>query len=95
MKTRLVLLLICVASLTTSSLFANTAVVLKYGTITSVQTVKKDSKHAGGALAGGMVGALAAGPRHHGLKVAASAAAGAAIQGAVTRTPIPDSWPAQ
>ena len=88
-NSKLLSLGICSLLVVSSVLTAQTAVVLKYGTITSVQAVKKDSKHAGGALAGGMVGALAAGPRHHALKVAASAAAGAAIQGALTGGTIP------
>ena len=60
------------------------AISIDYGTVESVSTVEKESKHAGGAMAGGMLAAVAAGPKHKGLKIAASAAAGAAIQGAVT-----------
>ena len=60
------------------------AVTINYGTVESVSTVEKDSKHAGGAMAGGMIAVIASGPRRKGLKIAASAAAGAAIQGAAT-----------
>lgn len=66
------------------SVSADSAVKIYYGTITDVQVINKDAKHAGGALAGGAMAALLAGPRHKGLKVATSAAAGAAIQGAAT-----------
>ena len=62
----------------------NQAVSINYGTVEAVSTVEKDSKHAGGAMAGGMIAAIASGPRRKGLKIAASAAAGAAIQGAAT-----------
>lgn len=60
------------------------AVTINYGVVTSVGTVQKDAKHAGGALAGGMMGALIGPRRHRGLRIAAGAAAGAAIQGAAT-----------
>jgi outer membrane lipoprotein SlyB len=60
------------------------AVTINYGVVTAVGTVQKDSKHAGGALAGGMMGALIGPRRHRGLRIAAGAAAGAAIQGAAT-----------
>ena len=57
------------------------AVTINYGTVESVSTVEKDAKHAGGAMAGGMIAAIASGPRHKGLKIATSAAVGAAVQG--------------
>ena len=60
------------------------AVTINYGVVTSVGTVQKDSKHAGGALAGGMIGAMIGPRRHRGLRMAAGAAAGAAVQGAAT-----------
>ena len=63
---------------------AASAVSINYGTVASVQTVDKEASHAGGALAGGLLGAALAGPRHRVLKIGASAAAGAAIQGAAT-----------
>ncbi len=44
--------------------------------------MQKDSLYAGGALAGGVLGALIAGPQRRGLKIATSAAVGAAVQGA-------------
>ena len=63
---------------------SGSAAVVKYGVVKNAETVKKDAKHAGGALTGGLAALAFAGPRHKPLKVAASAAAGAAIQGAVT-----------
>jgi hypothetical protein len=60
------------------------AVTINYGVVTSVGTVQKDSSHAGGALAGGMIGAMIGPRRHRGLRMVAGAAAGAAIQGAAT-----------
>lgn len=60
------------------------AVTINYGTVESVSTVEKNSKHAGGALAGGVLGALIGPSRHRGLRVVAGAAAGAAVQGAAT-----------
>jgi outer membrane lipoprotein SlyB len=59
------------------------SVTIQYGTVEHVETVSKDASHAGGALAGGVVGALL-GRRHRLAKVAVGAAAGAAIQGAAT-----------
>ena len=63
---------------------AGSGAIVKYGKVESVGTVKKDRRHAGGAMAGGLAALAFAGPRHRPLKVAASAAAGAAIQGAVS-----------
>ncbi len=63
---------------------AQSAVTINYGTVESVATVTEDAKHAGGAVAGGLLVGLISGPRHKGLKVAAGAAAGAAVQGAAT-----------
>ncbi len=60
------------------------AVTINYGVVTTVTSVEKDAKHAGGALAGGMLGALIGPRRHRGLRVVAGAAAGAAIQGSAT-----------
>jgi hypothetical protein len=84
MRTKVLPILVCIATMTSVHATAQTAIMMQYGTVSSVQLVKKDSKHAGGALAGGMMGALIAGPRHRGLKIVGSAAAGAAVQGAVT-----------
>lgn len=67
-----------------SASIAATAVTINYGTVKSVQTVEQEASHAGGAMAGGLLGAALAGPRHRVLKIGASAAAGAAIQGAAT-----------
>jgi hypothetical protein len=39
------------------------AVTINYGTVESVSTVEKDSKHAGGAMAGGMIAVIASGAR--------------------------------
>jgi outer membrane lipoprotein SlyB len=63
---------------------AGSVAMIKYGKVEGVQTVKKDASHAGGAAVGGLAAlAFGRGP-HRMLKVAASAAAGAAIQGAAT-----------
>jgi len=43
-----------------------------------------DSKHAGGALAGGLIGGLIGPRRHRGLRVVAGAGIGSAIQGSAT-----------
>lgn len=56
---------------------------IQYGIVESTGTVTKEKKHAGGALVGGLFGALL-GPRHRGFKMAAGAITGAAIQGAHT-----------
>jgi outer membrane lipoprotein SlyB len=77
--------LLCGSGLSTNLFASSTqAVTINYGIVTSVGTVQKDSKHAGGALAGGMIGALVGPRRHRGLRMVAGAAAGAAIQGAAT-----------
>ena len=89
MNRKLIFVLAGLTAMVSVSLAAQTAIMMQYGTVTSVQLVKKDAKHAGGALAGGMMGAMIAGPRHRGLKIATSAAAGAAIQGAATSGQIP------
>ena len=62
----------------------DTVISIQYGIVKAVQTVEKDSKHAGGALAGGVIGALIGPSRHRGLRVAAGAATGAAIEGHAT-----------
>jgi outer membrane lipoprotein SlyB len=54
---------------------------ISYGVVASAITVKDQSKHAGGAVAGGLLGAVIGGPRHRGLRILGGAAAGAAIQG--------------
>jgi len=67
-----------------SAAWAASAVSISYGVVEGVQTVQHKGQHAGGAIAGGMLGAIVAGPRRRALKIGASAAAGAAVQGAVT-----------
>lgn len=80
------IMLFCTVTLLigTTSLYAGTAVSIQYGTVIDVGVTQKDAQHAGGALAGGLVGALAGPDRHRGLKILGGAAAGAAIQGAAT-----------
>lgn len=60
------------------------SVTIQYGTVEHVQTVKKDAKHAGGALAGGVIGAMVGPRRHRGIRALAGAGIGAAVQGAAT-----------
>jgi outer membrane lipoprotein SlyB len=83
---RWALVLFLFLSLTTNAIAQSStqAVTINYGLVTAVGTVQKDAKHAGGALAGGMIGALVGPRRHRGLRIAAGAAAGAAVQGAAT-----------
>ena len=83
-KKQRLLLTIVVALVLPGAVLAETAITINYGTVTAVSTIEEQSKHAGGAVAGGLLGAAFAGPRRHGLKIATSAAAGAAIQGAAT-----------
>ena len=71
-------------SLASLQVLAQSAISIQYGVVQEVSTVSKDAKHAGGAVAGGVFGALISGPRHRPLKIMGSAAAGAAIQGAAT-----------
>ena len=68
---------------TVNSLFAQ-SITIQYGTVQSVTTVSKDAKHAGGALAGGVIGALVGPRRHRGLRAVAGAGIGAAVQGYAT-----------
>lgn len=84
MKVIYYLLIPSILMLLIQNAHAQSVVSVRYGMVEDVQTVKKDSKHAGGALAGGAIGALLAGPRHRPAKIIGSAAAGAAIQGAAT-----------
>ena len=60
------------------------SVTIQYGTVKSAVTVSSDSKHAGGALAGGMIGAMIGPRRHRGLRMVAGAGIGAAVQGSAT-----------
>ena len=66
-----------------TSLYAQ-SVTIQYGTVEHVQTISKDTKHAGGALAGGVIGALIGPRRHRGFRVLAGAGIGAAVQGSAT-----------
>ena len=66
-----------------TSLYAQ-SVTIQYGTVEHVQTISKDTKHAGGALAGGVIGALVGPRRHRGIRVLAGAGIGAAVQGSAT-----------
>ena len=63
---------------------AASAVQIDYGVVESVGTTTKDAKHAGGALAGGLIGGLIGPKRHQGLRVVAGAGIGAAVQGSAT-----------
>jgi hypothetical protein len=64
--------------------FSASAVQIDYGVVDSVGTTTKDAKHAGGALAGGLIGGLIGPRRHRGLRVVAGAGIGAAVQGSAT-----------
>lgn len=66
-----------------SSLFAQ-SVTIQYGEVVSSISVDKDASHAGGALAGGLMGALIGPRRHRGLRVVAGAGIGAAVEGSAT-----------
>ena len=63
---------------------AATAITINYGVVESSVTTTKESSHAGGALAGGLMGALIGPKRHRGLRVVAGAGIGAAVQGSAT-----------
>ena len=63
---------------------AATAITINYGVVESAVTTTEESKHAGGALAGGLMGALIGPKRHRGLRVVAGAGIGAAVQGSAT-----------
>ena len=63
---------------------AATAITINYGTVESAVTTTEESSHAGGALAGGLMGALIGPKRHRGLRVVAGAGIGAAVQGSAT-----------
>jgi len=63
---------------------AATAITINYGVVESAVTTTEKSSHAGGALAGGLMGALIGPKRHRGLRVVAGAGIGAAVQGSAT-----------
>ncbi len=69
--------------LLSTSLYAE-SITIQYGTVESAQTIAKDAKHAGGAVAGGVLGALIGPRRHRGIRVLAGAGIGAAVQGSAT-----------
>ena len=84
MKIKLPIFAAVITYLLITSLHAQ-SVTIQYGTVENARTVSKDAKHAGGALAGGMIGAMI-GPRYHrGLRAIAGAGIGAAVQGAATK----------
>ena len=57
-------MLLTAAMLVIAPAYADTeAVTINYGTVESVSTVEKDSKRAGGAMAGGMIAVIASGPK--------------------------------
>ena len=84
-KTKIFILTLTIAMLCSTAMAGTvgTATSIQYGVVQSAQTISKEARHAGGALVGGLVGAML-GPRHRPLKVIAGAATGAAIQGAST-----------
>ena len=57
---------------------------IHYGVVEQVQSIDKETKHASGALVGGLMGALIGPKRHRGAKMVAGAAIGAGVQGAAT-----------
>ena len=63
---------------------AATAVTIIYGVVDNISTTTVDSKHVGGAMAGGLIGGLIGPRRHRGLRVVAGAGIGAAVQGSAT-----------
>ena len=84
MKKKMLLLYIITLLLCSTILYVGTAVLIQYGTVTDIGVIQKDARHAGGALAGGVLGAFIGPNRHRGLKMVGGAMAGAAIQGAST-----------
>jgi outer membrane lipoprotein SlyB len=79
-----VMVLLMVLTVIPDAQSAAQAVTINYGIVTSVSTVQKDARHAGGAVTGGLVGALIGPRRHRGARIVAGAAVGAAVQGAST-----------
>ena len=57
---------------------------IHYGVVEQVQSIDKETKHASGALVGGLMGALIGPKRHRGARMVAGAAIGAGVQGAST-----------
>ena len=83
MKIQLFFLSAAIVCIPFSNSYAQ-SVTIQYGTVESNVTVSKDSKHAGGALAGGVIGAMIGPRRHRGLRMMAGAGIGAAVQGSAT-----------
>ena len=83
MKLKLLMLGAAMLCIPGTMLYAQ-SVTINYGTVDHVQTVSKDAKHAGGALAGGVIGAVIGPRRHRGLRAIAGAGIGAAVQGSAT-----------
>jgi outer membrane lipoprotein SlyB len=81
--TKFLIISAAMAWLLSTSLYAE-SVTIQYGTVESAQTIAKDAKHAGGAVAGGILGALIGPNRHRGIKALAGAGIGAAVQGSAT-----------
>jgi len=83
MKIKLLFLSAIMTCIPVTSVYAQ-SVTIQYGTVEGVQTVSKDARHAGGALTGGVIGALIGPRRHRGIRVLAGAGIGAAVQGSAT-----------
>jgi len=82
---RLLCIGFCLFFCSASSALAASAISINYGVVKSVQTVKQEGKHAGGAVVGGVMGALIGPRRHRGIRVLAGAGIGAAVQGSATK----------
>jgi len=83
MKVNLLIIGVAMICLPITILYAQ-SVTINYGTVEDVQTISKDAKHAGGAVAGGVIGAMIGPRRHRGIRVLAGAGIGAAVQGSAT-----------
>jgi len=83
MKINLLVIGAVITCFPTTILYAQ-SVTIQYGTVQHVQTISKGAKHAGGALAGGVIGALVGPRRHRGIRALAGAGIGAAVQGSAT-----------
>jgi outer membrane lipoprotein SlyB len=83
MKIKLLIIVAAMTCLSITSLYAQ-SVTIQYGTVEGVRTISKDARHAGGALAGGVIGAMIGPRRHRGIRVLTGAAIGAAVQGSAT-----------
>ena len=75
MKINLLLLSTIMTCIPVTSVYAQ-SVTIQYGTVEGVQTVSKDARHAGGALTGGVIGALIGPRRHRGIRVLVGAGTG-------------------